>query len=208
MEPDSLSSSDAWTRCCGGLRDEPRSAWRFFWFVRRPITGRLRAPSRKRYGKLNYNYVWLICSIAVLALTFGVARAASVNPEQPIRFDGMELFFGFVPAEILRGHPREHEEQTMHGGVPRGKGVHHLIISVFDAKTRVRITDATVTGSITEAGMATQNQKLESMSFGGAASYGNYFAMPNQGPYEIVVNVRRSANGKTATARFQYWHPR
>ena len=150
----------------------------------------------------------LALAIFALALTLGVPQAAGINPEQPIRFDGMELFFGFVPAEILRGHPREHEEQTMHGGVPRGKGVHHLVISVFDAKTRARIAGAAVTGSITEAGMATQNRKLEAMSFGGAASYGNYFAMPSQGPYEIVVNVRRSANGKTATARFQYWHPR
>ena len=137
-----------------------------------------------------------------------MARAAAVNPDQPIRLDGMELFFGLIPAEILRGHPSDHEEQSMHGGVPRGKGVHHLIISVFDAKTRTRITDAVVTGSVTEVGMATQNQKLEAMSFGGTVSYGNYFAMPNQGPYEIVVNVRRPGDGKTATARFQYWHPR
>ena len=39
-------------------------------------------------------------------------------------------------------------------------------------------------------------------------SYGNYFAMPNQGPYEIVVNVQRPGDSKMATARFQYWHPR
>jgi hypothetical protein len=146
--------------------------------------------------------------LIALGLTFGVARAAGGNPDQPIRLDGMELFFGIIPAEILRGHPTDHEEQSMHGGVPQGKGVHHLIVSVFDAKTRARITGAVVTGSITELGMATQTHKLEAMSFGGAVSYGNYFAMPNQGPYEIVVNVRRPGDSKTSTARFQYWHPR
>ncbi len=146
--------------------------------------------------------------LIVIGLMFGMARAAAVNPAQPIRLDGMELFFGIIPAEILRGHPSDHEERSMHGGVPRGKGVHHLVISVFDTKTRARITDATITGSITELGMATQHKTLEAMSFGGAVSYGNYFAMPNQGPYEIVVNVRRPGNGRAATARFQYWHPR
>jgi hypothetical protein len=146
--------------------------------------------------------------LIALGLTFGMARAAGVNPDQPIRLDGMELFFGIIPAEILRGHPSNHEEQSMHGGVPRNKGVRHLIISVFDAKTQTRITDAAITGSITEVGMATQNQKLEAMSFGGAVSYGNYFAMPNQGPYEIVLNVRRPGDSKTVTTRFQYWHPR
>lgn len=150
----------------------------------------------------------LVVAFVVLALTFGVARAAGVNPEQPIRFGGMELFFGVVPAEILRGHPREHEEQTMHGGVPRGTGVHHLIVSIFDAKTRARITDAVVTGSVTVNGMATQNQKLEAMSFGGAVSYGNYFAMPDQGPYAIVVNVRHPGDSKAASARFHYWNAR
>ena len=53
--------------------------------------------------------------------------------------------------------------------------------------------------------MATQNQKLEKMSFGGAVSYGNYFSMPNQGPYEIVVNVRSTGTGRTVATRFQYW---
>ncbi len=150
----------------------------------------------------------LMVALFVLAFTFGAARAADLNPEQPIRFDGLEIFFGFIPAEILRGHPREHEEQTMHGGVPRGKGVHHLLVAVFDAKTRARIADAVITGSVTKVGMATQNQKLEAMSFGGAVSYGNYFAMSDQGPYDIVVNVRRPGDSKTATAHFQYWHPR
>jgi len=146
--------------------------------------------------------------LIALGLTFGLARATAVNPDQPILLDGMELFFGLIPAEILRGHPSDHEERSMHGGVPRGKGVHHLIISLFDAKTRIRVTDAIVTGSVTEAGMATQNQKLEAMTFGGSVAYGTYFAMSNPGPYEIVVKVRRPGDRRTATARFQYWHVR
>ncbi len=143
-----------------------------------------------------------------LGFTFGMAQAAAVNPDQPIRLDGMELFYGVIPAEILRGHPSGHEERSMHGGVPHGKGVYHLIVSVFDSKTSTRITDAVITGSVIEVGMATQNRKLEAMTFGGNVSFGNYFAMSNPGPYEIVVNVRRPGNLKTATARFQYWHPR
>ncbi len=145
--------------------------------------------------------------LIALGLTFGMARAAGVNPDQPIRLNGIELFFGIIPAEILRGYPSDREERSMHGGVPHGKGAHHLIITVFDAKTRARIRNAAVTASITEIGMATQTNRLEPMSFGGAVSYGNYFAMSNQGPYEIVVNVRRPSDSKTSTARFQYRLP-
>jgi hypothetical protein len=146
--------------------------------------------------------------LIAIGLMFDMAQAAAVNPDQPIRMDGMELFYGLIPAEILRGHPSDHEERSMHGGVPHGKGVYHLIVSVFDAKTITRITDAVVTASVTEAGMAIQNQTLEAMLFGGNVAYGNYFAMSNPGPYEIVVNVRRPGEHKTATARFQYWHRR
>lgn len=149
--------------------------------------------------------IWAL--LGALSFTFGMAQAAAINPVQPIQLEGMELFFGIIPAEILRGHASDHEERSMHGGVPRGK-MHHLVISVFDSKTRARITDATLTGSVTEPGMAIQRKRLESMSFGGAVSYGNYFAMPNQGPYEILVTVQRPGNSKTATTRFKYWHPR
>ncbi len=146
--------------------------------------------------------------LIALGFTFGMAQAAAVNSDEPILLDGMELFYGLIPAEILRGHPGGHEERSMHGGVPRGKGVYHLIVSVFDARTSTRITDAVITGSVTEVGMAPQNRKLEAMTFGGNVSFGNYFAMSNPGPYEIVVNVRRPGEHKTATARFQYRHPR
>lgn len=84
----------------------------------------------------------------------------------------------------------------------------HLIVSLFDAKTKTRITDAVFTASVIKVGMEIQNRKLEAMSFGGNVSYGNVFAMSEQGSYEIVVSVRRPGNGKTATTRFQYWRQR
>ena len=145
-----------------------------------------------------------IAILLALCLAIGAVAAASVNPEQPLQIDGLEIYFGFIPAEILRGHPIEHAEQTMHGGVPLGKGVRHLIVTVFDAKTRARITNATVTAGVKEAGAANQNQKLESMLFGAAVGYGNFFSMPNEGPYEVVVNVSLPGTGRTVTARFQY----
>ena len=175
-----------------------------FYFMRTQVIGN---SYRRVLAIIAGNLPLVFAVLVVLGLSFDIARAAELNPAQPIRVDGMELFFGVILAEILRGHPREHEEQTMHGGVPSGRGVHHLVISVFDAKTRARITDAAATGSVAEVGMATQNQKLEAMSFGGTVSYGNYFTMTDQGPYEIVVNVRRPGDHKMVTARFQYWHP-
>ena len=30
--------------------------------------------------------------------------------------DGVSVYFSVVPAEMVRGHPREHPESEMHGG--------------------------------------------------------------------------------------------
>lgn len=153
----------------------------------------------------------LLISVILLAWVGVHAQAAldaSIDSGQSIRLDGMVLYYGIVPAEILRDHPFEHEEQTMHANVSKGKGTHHLVISIIDEKTRKRITNAVVTASVGELGMSAQTRKMEVMSFGSAATYGNFFAMPKPGPYEIVVNVRRPIDSKAATARFQYQHPR
>ena len=52
--------------------------------------------------------IWAV--LVAVGFTFGMAQAAALNPDQPIQLDGMELFFGLIPAEILRGHPSDHEE--------------------------------------------------------------------------------------------------
>ena len=146
--------------------------------------------------------------LACFALAAKATIAADINSSQSIRLDGMVLYYGIVPAKILRDHPPEHEERTMHADASREKETHYLVISIIEEKTGKRITDAVVTASIGEFGMSAQNRKLDVMSFGNAVTYGNFFAMPKPGPYEIVVSVRRPRDSKAATARFQYRHPR
>jgi len=146
--------------------------------------------------------------LACFGLTAKGTIAANIAGDQSFRLDGMVLYYGIVPAEILRDHPPEHEEQKMHANVVQARGTHHLVVSIIDEKTRKRITDASVTASVSELGMSAQNRKLEMMSFGSAVTYGSFFAMSKSGPYEIVINVRRPIDDRAATARFQYRHSR
>lgn len=145
--------------------------------------------------------------LACFALAAKATIAAAFNSSQSIRLDGMVLYYGIVPAEILRDHPLGHEERTMHADASQDKATHHLVISIFDEKTRKRVTDAVVTASVGELGMSVQNRKLEMMSLGSAVTYGNFFEMPKPGRYEIVVNVRRLSDIKAATVRFEYRNP-
>ena len=96
----------------------------------------------------------------------------------------------------------------MHGGTPRGRGQHHLIVSVFDGKTQKRVENAAVAARVGEIGLSVQEKRLEPMQFGGTASYGNYFRMAAPGPYRIELEIRRESGAKPVKSAFEYSHPR
>ncbi len=96
----------------------------------------------------------------------------------------------------------------MHGGVPRGSGLHHLIVSLFDVKTGQRIENAKVSARMGEPGLTPQSKDLELMQFAGTVTYGNFFTMTSPGPYRLEVGVSRHGDVKPAQAVFEYRHPR
>lgn len=144
---------------------------------------------------------------ALLLATLSAGLVFAAETGQVARVNGMDVFYGVIPAEIISGHPENHAERKMHGGVPRGSGQHHLIVSLFDAKTRRRIENAQVSARIGEPGLAPQSKTLETMQFAGTVTYGNFFTMTSPGSYRIEVEVRPHG-GVPAKAVFEYRHPR
>lgn len=145
-------------------------------------------------------------ALLLFVLTTGSALAAETG--QIARVNGIDVFYGVIPAEILRGHPADHTERKMHGGVPRGSGQHHLLVSLFDVKSGQRIENAKVSAHIGEPGLTPQSKDLEPMQFAGSVTYGNFFTMTSNGPYRIEVDLRRHGDLKPAQAVFEYRHPR
>ena len=88
---------------------------------------------------------WLLERLLILTCAIVSFAMSSVTPAadsaQPIRAGGLEIFYGVIPAEILLGHPSSHEERQMHGGTPRGRGQHHLIVNPHSS-TRMPVGDA------------------------------------------------------------------
>ena len=146
--------------------------------------------------------------IAAILMIAATGTSWSADLSQPLRANGIEIFYGVIPAEIILGHPADHEERKMHGGAPRSSGQHHLVISIFDEKTRERVANASVTARVGEIGMSVQEKKLEPMQFADTATYGNYFRMTAPGPYRIEIEIRRSATGRPIRTTFEYSHPR
>jgi hypothetical protein len=139
-------------------------------------------------------------SVLVFALAAVTAGAAERTRDQVV--DGVAIYFGILPAELVRGHPRAHPESEMHGGIPVGES--HIVVSMFDDKTGKRLTDAEVRATITGPDRFRIEKKLESMPIAGSMSYGNYFAMLGPGPYRIELRIRLPGSTREIQAVFTW----
>jgi cytochrome c5 len=118
--------------------------------------------------------------------------------------DGVEVYLGIVPAEVLRDRPKDSPERKMHGGIPSGSDYYHLNISLFDSKTRQPITDAQVEARVSEPVRGGETKKLDPVTIGGIKSYGHYFRMAGRNPYTVTVTIRRPGAARVAEAKFDY----
>lgn len=137
--------------------------------------------------------------VAALGLA-PVAAGAAGEYRQVV--DGVAVYFGIMPAELVRGHPREHPESGMHGGTPVGES--HVVIAAFDAKTGQRIEGAAVTATVSGPKRLKLSKTLDPMIVAGALTYGNYFYLTGPGPYRIDVEIRRPGATQPARAQFEW----
>lgn len=147
----------------------------------------------------NQRVRWWHAALWLLGLTTAGGIAAETMNRHVV--DGVAVYFGLLPAELVRGHPREHVESGMHGGVPVGES--HLMIALFDDKTGNRIDGAAVTATVTGSPRLKLSKPLEPMSVAGAVTYGNYFYLTGPGPYQIVVRARLP-DAREITATFTW----
>lgn len=128
-------------------------------------------------------------AFVLAGIVLGIAAAAPATDTAYRRVaDGVAIYFGILPAELVRGHSPSHPESGMHGGVPVGEN--HLTVALFDDKTGVRITRAKISATITGPDRFKVTKKLELMTIAGVVTYGNYFSMPGPGPYRIVLHIQ------------------
>ena len=142
-----------------------------------------------------------ICAL-LLALTSLAAHAVENNQHKIV--DGVSIYIGVLPAEMLLGHPKGHEEREMHGGVPAGTNRYHVVVALFDAVSGKRITNAQVKIGGASIGMAAARKKAEPMLVNNLVAYGNYVALPGQGPYKILIEIKRPGVSKFIEVEFEY----
>ncbi len=132
--------------------------------------------------------VWL-CMLVAISLSMKTSFAAEIEPYKIV--DGVAIYLGALPTQMILGHAKEHPESKMHGGIPSQTHRYHLIVALFDNATNQRITDAEVTATVEEIGLTSETKTLEPMKIANTITFGNYFKIDSQNLYRITIQIRR-----------------
>jgi hypothetical protein len=145
----------------------------------------------------------------LLAISLLIATAVSLaaDPGSPKVVQGVAIYLGVVPAEVILGHPKGHPEMQMHGGVPHGSNRYHVVVALFDDATGKRVTGAKVKAMVAQAGMSGERKTLETMRISGSESYGNWFTLPEQGAYLIQIQIDGLKGRGKIEADLEYMRP-
>ncbi len=137
--------------------------------------------------------------LAAALMNSGSALPAELTKSAP----GMTIRLGVTPAESMRDQP----EAKIHGGVPSGKGQHHILVALFESSSGKRINNAEITATVGELGLHTVQKRLEPMVIDKTVTWGNYFQMSAPGQYRIELKIRRKGVAP-ADVSFDYTKPR
>jgi len=142
-----------------------------------------------------------------VALVLAAAASSADGIDQHRLVNGMDIYYGVVPAEVVKSHPQKHPEAGMHGKSLLSSGTHHLVVTLYDNKTARRVNDAKVEAVVIPLGLAHQQKPLEPMRINGAMSYGNYFNLIGGGPFRIELRITRPGKEGTTKTEFEYRPP-
>ncbi len=148
--------------------------------------------------------------VAVLSIaTLGASTAFAADSTTHKVVQGVAIYLGVLPAEMILGHPKPHTEAEMHGGVPAGQHQYHVTVSLFDNASGKRISGVKVSARVYEINRAGTQKKLEPMLIVDTISYGNYFNMPTtNNPYRIRVLIELPGIAGIIETEFEYQHAR
>lgn len=136
-----------------------------------------------------------------ISLLFAAGLVLAADSERHQQVDGMDIYLGVMPAQLTQEHP------GMHGSKMDKEHSYHILVALFDSKTRKRITDAKVKATVSLIGMGGSTKKLEPMR-DEPLSYGNYFTLHEPEIYRIKVDIRRGDSKHVSVAEFTFRRPR
>lgn len=143
----------------------------------------------------------LLAALLAGLLAIAASPASGDHLGRSVIADGIAVYLGIMPAEVLRAHPERyprHEETK----IPAGKNVYHVMLAIFDDATGARITDADVVATVAPLGLSGARKRLDATTVAGAVTYCNYFPMSAGENYVIRARIRRPGMAEEVAVEF------
>ena len=118
--------------------------------------------------------------------------------------EGMEIYLGFLPAEVMRAYPQESAERAMHGGVPAGSGYFHVNVSLFEGASNAPVAGAKVGLRVEQLDGTGVSKTLEPVTLNKIPGYGNYVRLRRNTQYVVTVRVQKPGMPRAVEARFEH----
>ena len=142
------------------------------------------------------------------ALTSRDAMAAEADHSKTA--DGLTVYLGVVPAEIVKGPPTHvllskgpHDYQVS----SKSPHDYQIVAAIFDAASGERVSNVVVTAEVSGLGLSASQKQLEPMQMAGTATFGGFFDLPGSDLYTLKLTVERSGTSP-AVLEFKYDHRR
>ena len=136
-------------------------------------------------------------------MMFAATSVMAGHAERHQTVDGLNVYFGAIPSQLIGGHGSMHRTSDME----HGTYTYHILVALFDKKTEKRITDAYVKATVVPLGMKGETKQLEPMH-GDLVSYGNFFTISETTPYTIKVEIKRAGDSRKSITEFTYTRPK
>jgi hypothetical protein len=161
-----------------------------------------------------YRSVWrqglLTLFAAALMFALATSHASATSEDENYQVvDDLAIYLGVLPAAMVRGHPKEHPEASMHDGAPGGAHQYHIVVALFDARSGTRIENAAVTATVSGlGGVGSKTIELQPMVIAETITYGNFITLLGTDRYGIKLQISIPGREHPVQVAFDYQHTR
>jgi len=161
-----------------------------------------RASGRMMWRRVEFQGAAVGLVLVAVLLAIGWYRSAP--PPGP----SVDIALGVMSATDLRSsYAADSPEAKAYGGIPGDPDQYLVTVAVRDRSSGKRLDNADVTATVGPLGLSGTQKRLAPATFGGVLTYGNYFAMPKPGHYEVNVLVRRPGSSGRELVQLNYERP-
>jgi hypothetical protein len=151
----------------------------------------------------HWTILGLIAAFGILVL--GCNDYADL-PRSTQTVDGMSVYLGVMPAELVQGHSTvPGDPKALHGGTPQKSSSHHIVVALFDAQTGARITDARIRAGVGDRSYNHEGHLFEPMK-STHDELRQFLPTQGAGAWRIHLEILRAGASRPIEADFAYEH--